>query len=138
MLSKMDLHISLLTRPYGGSLNANNPPSIDEARLVPIRTMQDNSRRYLLEPTVGYIVSFKENVPEDVLEMNYSVWHYLNQPELINLGAFLWINWQPFMGYLLAGQKMSIEVGARLGTLSWDTFKDEEEINLSDLTSGKE
>lgn len=134
MLSKMELHVSSLTRPYGGILYANKPPAINEERLVPLRTMSDGSKRFVLEPTVGYIIAFRESVPEDILEAGYSVWYDLRQAELISLGAFMWINWQPFMGYLLANQQMEIEQGTRLATLSWDTFiDDEEEVDVNNL-----
>lgn len=131
MLNKMDLHVLSITRSFGGALNLNKPPSLTEERLVPIRTMPDNSKRFILEPTVGYIVSFRESVPPEIIEAGYTVWHSLNQPELIQLGAHLSLNWQPFEGFLMSSQPMTIEVGSKLATLSWDVFTDEEEIDVT-------
>jgi hypothetical protein len=132
MLSKMDLHISAITRSYGGALNLNKPPSITEERLVPIRVMPDNSKRFMLEPTVGYIVSFRESVPAEIINAGYSVWFDLSQPDLIQLGAYMLLNWHPFEGFLLATQPMTIEVGSRLATVSWDVFTDEEETDVTE------
>ena len=132
MLTRMDLHVSSITRSFGGALNLNKPPSLSEERLVPIRTMPDNSKRFILEPTVGYIVAFRESVPQEIIDAGYSVWFNLNQPDLIQLGAYLMLNWQPFEGFLMASQPMTIEAGSKLATISWEVFSDEEEIDLTE------
>jgi len=130
MKNTIDLHIETIARMRGGILYRSQPPLIDNLGLVSLQTLI-TEKGYRLEAG-NYVVTFKEIIPQEIVDANYVTWTNFNQPDLIRMGMHLDINFQPFCGFLTIGYASVIEQNARLGSFSWELVF-EEEINLDEL-----